>query len=103
MYLESRKSLSSKAFRTRSLLCKPRVCHTVQSNGNGIRDLIGNNYGQVHIPLRKDWKKRLVNRKKQLCNFDSGFESSNLMKLGNKVEPVLQTKATVNTGGWYRT
>ncbi|KAG2785942.1 hypothetical protein PC118_g22445 [Phytophthora cactorum] len=66
MYLESRKSLSSKAFRTRSLLCKPRVCHTVQSNGNGIRDLIGNNYGQVHIPLRKDWKKRLVNRKKQL-------------------------------------
>ncbi|KAG2877889.1 hypothetical protein PC115_g23231 [Phytophthora cactorum] len=83
MYLESRKSLSSKAFRTRSLLCKPRVCHTVQSNGNGIRDLIGNNYGQVHIPLR--------------------FESSNMMKLGNKVEPVLQTKATVNTGGWYRT
>ncbi|KAG3235675.1 hypothetical protein PI124_g19298 [Phytophthora idaei] len=66
MYLKSRKSLSSKAFRTRSLLCKPRVCHTVQSNGNGIRDLIGNNYGQVHIPLRKDWKKGLVNRKKQI-------------------------------------
>ncbi|KAG6945914.1 hypothetical protein JG688_00016306, partial [Phytophthora aleatoria] len=31
-----------------------------------IRDLIGNNYGQVYIPLRKDWKKRLVNRKKQI-------------------------------------
>ncbi|KAG7388947.1 hypothetical protein PHYPSEUDO_011594 [Phytophthora pseudosyringae] len=31
-----------------------------------IRDLIGNNYGRVHLPLRKDWKKRLVHRKKQV-------------------------------------
>ncbi|KAF1780793.1 hypothetical protein GQ600_4989 [Phytophthora cactorum] len=48
------------------------IVGATDSNGNGyacrpqIRDLIGNNYGQVHIPLRKDWKKRLVNRKKQL-------------------------------------
>ncbi|KAG6959240.1 hypothetical protein JG688_00010160 [Phytophthora aleatoria] len=31
-----------------------------------IRDLVGNNYGRVHLPLRKDWKERLMNRKKQV-------------------------------------
>ncbi|KAG2866888.1 hypothetical protein PC113_g2408 [Phytophthora cactorum] len=52
-------------------LSNPMVAATLSTGINSvlvgrIRDLVGNNYGRVHLPLRKDWKERLVNRKKQV-------------------------------------
>lgn len=41
-----------------------------------IRDLSGNYYGRVHLPLRKDWKERLTSRKKQVW-YPICIESSN--------------------------
>ncbi|EEY64233.1 uncharacterized protein PITG_02777 [Phytophthora infestans T30-4] len=55
-------------------LSNPIVAATLSTSTNiivvgRIRDLIGNNYGRVHLPLRKDWKERLVNRKKPATQF----------------------------------
>ncbi|KUF91878.1 1-phosphatidylinositol 3-phosphate 5-kinase FAB1 [Phytophthora nicotianae] len=52
-------------------LSNPMVAATLSTGVNNIlvgriRDLAGNTYGRVHFPLRKDWKERLVNRKKQI-------------------------------------
>ncbi|KAG3237191.1 hypothetical protein PI124_g17816 [Phytophthora idaei] len=52
-------------------LSNPMVAATLSTGINSvlvgrIRDLVGNNYGRVHLPLRKDWKERLVNCKKQV-------------------------------------
>ncbi|KAK1947436.1 hypothetical protein P3T76_001446 [Phytophthora citrophthora] len=52
-------------------LSNPIIAATLSNGSNNvlvgrIRDLTGENYGRVHLPLRKDWKERLVNRKKQV-------------------------------------
>ncbi|EGZ29850.1 hypothetical protein PHYSODRAFT_436646, partial [Phytophthora sojae] len=50
-------------------LSNPIVAATLLNGPNNvfvgrIRDLAGNYYGQVHLPLRKDWRQRLVDRRK---------------------------------------
>lgn len=52
-------------------LSNPIVAATLLNGPNNvfvgrIRDLAGNYYGQVHLPLRKDWRQRLVDRRKQV-------------------------------------
>ncbi|GMF09329.1 unnamed protein product [Phytophthora lilii] len=52
-------------------LSNPIVASTLANGSNNvlvgkIRDMSGNTYGRVHLPLRKDWKERLVNRNKQV-------------------------------------
>ncbi|GMF35308.1 unnamed protein product [Phytophthora fragariaefolia] len=52
-------------------LSNPIIATTLLSGSNNvlvgkIRDLRGNYYGRVHLPLRSDWKERLVHHRKQV-------------------------------------